>query len=361
MSSDNRVVQKRSLAVSTALLAICGIILLPGCNDRLLPAEPATSSQEPAKIVFSEITQTSATEYYDVFVRIDADGGSRADLTAGTIVAPPGAAGAAIVRQEDNTIWLSPISGSGAVAPQLIVTGRKNPNDPQSIDGLSVVATPDGTRITYTTYVDRTTTIGGAGTAVTLPRGVAHEATPSFSPDGLRLAFFSTDSNWFGSPGGLYIVNVDGSDLRRLASCERIAYSGQSSIDWSPSGDRLVYVNEGTEIRVVNVDGSGGQTVASGVHPVWNPTGDSILYTHASAAADLYLGAANGSGTARQITATPAVVEFHPRFSPDGKQILYTSYAGRIDDAPGHLIVQDLATGTSRILSEKAFRGFWVK
>jgi hypothetical protein len=43
------------------------------------------------------------------------------------------------------------------------------------------------------------------------------------------------------------------------------------------------------------------------------------------------------------------------------ESFLYTAYAGGIDEVPGHLTVLDLATGSTKVLSETAFKGFRVR
>ena len=65
-----------------------------------------------------------------------------------------------------------------------------------------------------------------------------------WSPDGQKVAF---DGN-----GDLYVMNADGSGLRRLTrnpACDR----GPA---WSPDGRKIAFGGNG-HIFVINVDGSG--------------------------------------------------------------------------------------------------------
>ena len=54
---------------------------------------------------------------------------------------------------------------------------------------------------------------------------------PVWSPDGTRIAFGDVD--------GLYVVDADGSALRRMISYEDRAFQGMTPA-WSPDGERLV-------------------------------------------------------------------------------------------------------------------------
>jgi TolB protein len=71
---------------------------------------------------------------------------------------------------------------------------------------------------------------------------------PTWSPDGSQLAFFRTD--------GIYVVNADGSGMRRLIQ------EGQYP-DWSPDGRRIAYSLRG-DIYVAAADGTGARSVSAG-------------------------------------------------------------------------------------------------
>lgn len=98
--------------------------------------------------------------------------------------------------------------------------------------------------------------------------------------------------------GALFVVNVDGSGLRRLTRFS-VGAGGAGDADWSPDGTRLVFETNGafetggfSDIYVINADGSGlknltrnrtffnQQTfrVQNSNDPVWSPDGTKILF-----------------------------------------------------------------------------------
>ena len=85
----------------------------------------------------------------------------------------------------------------------------------------------------------------------------------------------------------LYIVNVDGSNERRLTS--------GSNASWSPDGERVVFLSDAQypsfpTVEVINADGSGRRTVATGYidreTPVWRPTANEIIFHGSNVSAD---------------------------------------------------------------------------
>ena len=87
-------------------------------------------------------------------------------------------------------------------------------------------------------------------------RRVAQNATsghPAWSPNGRRIAFRRFDGK-LGSIGNsdLFVVNADGSGLRRLTRhSENMRWFA-----WSPNGRTIAYLRN-SEVYIVNADGSG--------------------------------------------------------------------------------------------------------
>ncbi len=114
----------------------------------------------------------------------------------------------------------------------------------------------------------------------------------SCSPDGKRLVFWRERA---GSDGTLqtavFIVNVDGSGLRQLTPWKMLA----GDPDWSPKGDLIVFATHPllvfdtsgrSELYTMRPDGSGmhaltsyGENGPRATQPRWTPDGKAILYT----------------------------------------------------------------------------------
>ena len=118
----------------------------------------------------------------------------------------------------------------------------------------------------------------------------------SHSPDGKRFVFARDDKS--GDPIGLFVVNVDRSDLHRITP--RGALLDGSSGDWSPRANQILFSRHATpdvhdSIWVVRADGSG-------LHEI-----------HVQPTATC--GGPNSDPNARGCS--------DPRWSPDGQEIVF--------------------------------------
>jgi hypothetical protein len=153
------------------------------------------------------------------------------------------------------------------------------------------------------------------------------DATPSWSPAGSRIAFFSqADSTNDFLDDGLYTVRPDGTD-QQLAHPGPIDLGDPLSIDntdWSPDGTKIVFSMKwhGATTYDIYVVPSGGGALTRLTNnaveekgPVWSPDGTQIAFSsNAGGDYEIYRMNADGSGVT-QVT-TNAAHDIKPSWQP---------------------------------------------
>jgi TolB protein len=151
---------------------------------------------------------------------------------------------------------------------------------------------------------------------------------PVFSPDGKQLLFAAQP------PGGgahdLHVMDVDGSNLRRLTTHP----DSETAPTWSPSGTQIAFISDrlgvGREqIFVINADGSGLYRLNIPDNqvdrPTWAPAPyNEIAYTARSGPGyDIKVHELT-TGITRQLTFGEGTNE-SPAYSPTGRHLTFTS------------------------------------
>lgn len=159
----------------------------------------------------------------------------------------------------------------------------------------------------------------------------AWDSGPIFSPNGRRIVFYSNrDADPFDSD--IYVMNVDGSDVRRLTDFETAA-----NPHWSPSGQHIAFESADKtdwifDVYVMDADGGNVTNLTNSkssddFKPVWSPNGRTIAFSSDRDPAggvfdyDIYLMDADG-GNVRRLT-TSSGFNLPWSWSPDGGQLAF--------------------------------------
>ncbi len=188
-----------------------------------------------------------------------------------------------------------------------------------------------------------------------LTNNSVRDVEPSLSPNGNAVAWISGDA--YESQ-----INVMGTDLvaHKLTftnDCGVTVSYCHSAPAWSPNGTRVAFQSPGG-LSVINADGSGlASFPISGVvgDPAWAPDGTKIIFERMTTDGnDFDLWTISPSGSALTRLFDTAVDETDPEYSPDGRKIAYVTdppaESGGLSDS-GIFVANPDGTAATRLTS----------
>ena len=146
----------------------------------------------------------------------------------------------------------------------------------------------------------------------------------AWSPDSSTIAFYSHpiyESTW-----SIYSIKTDGSNLTRLTN---IQDAHDYSPTWSPDGSRIAFQRDilgSSEIWMMDMDGSNAHRLDSidGGGPEWSCNSDLIVfYTERHGNPEIY--SMNADGTNEQRLTNNIYTDVWPALSPDDSMIAFVS------------------------------------
>jgi WD40-like Beta Propeller Repeat len=169
------------------------------------------------------------------------------------------------------------------------------------------------------------------------------EARPAFSPDAQLIAYDRTDAGI--TDTSIWVMNQDGSNQHRLSNANVSAGESDFAPDFSPDGNTITYShctgapNHQCDIWSMNSDGSGQHPLTDTSAPnselggSFSPTGASIVFQVDNGNTNTDdLAVMNADGSGRKPLTQTASAERRPVFSGDGLRLAFSFTDAVTDD-----------------------------
>lgn len=167
-------------------------------------------------------------------------------------------------------------------------------------------------------------------------RKLTKGGTPSWSPDGNKIAFVFGLHRFFGDLRDVFVIDVNGENRINLTKGRHKSNLWPS---WSPDGTKIALTSNHDgpgDIHVMDANGRNSINITLDEHledmPRWSPDGRRIAFSSSWLGAgnlffsDIYIIDADG-GNRMNLTRKPRRYNAAPSWSPDGQRIAYGAYS----------------------------------
>ena len=214
----------------------------------------------------------------------------------------------------NTLLFTANFSGNWNIYARDIKTGKVQRLTSHANDDETPVFSPDGKHILYSSEIDGNSDIwimNADGTKQqNITRNPATDFHPTWHPNGKSILFNSNRDDTIGF--AIFTMNVDGSNVKRLTSPSGF----RTYATWSPDGTAILFV------KWAKVDGS-----------------DQL-------GRDICIRDADGKNE-RHLTNNPFALNGWPNWSPDGKQVIFSS---KLNDIFQLFLINNDGTGLKQLI-----------
>lgn len=351
-------------------LAITGLGIT-ACNTCDDPSGPGPTEGLP-DLMFTSYIRDVAPRLYTA--KADGSGQRPWSTTSGYLTqtgllmsSPRAGKIAFITNAEDSgpsSLVVADINGANAVVLE---------SDAEFNDVLYAVLSPDGKSVVVTQRDEGpSSNVVVYDVATKAKKQIANdiqsESQVFFTPHSNEIAYYTMDNR-------IIMMNLDGSNKRTLVNDAYSNADYSCFLDFSPSGDRMVYMRhkqdqDETELAILTLATGTVTTFKTSAteifgYPVWSPAGESISYVRGSNRGDrsvLAIDDARGNGTERVLHDLANNHVRYPQWSGDGKYVSATVNVGEDpDDGVQTVRVYNAATSTATLIGNDLIIAFWVR
>ena len=159
-----------------------------------------------------------------------------------------------------------------------------------------------------------------------LTASASDENAPTFSPNGLFLAYWAYDESVSPPSNTLWVMSSDGTE-------SSVWGPGAGRTSWSPDGGAILfnYPWEDGNIDLTTVSLDGTQVVrltkdpASDTTPAWSPDGQRIAFFSGDPSSEDRIYVVDVDGTDLRLVTDSLGLDDGPAWSPDGRSLVFSS------------------------------------